>query len=150
MPSESSGNNEVPPPRRTEVVLQNPCRYPESGARKHRSWLERFLHEMAPEAESFAVRFTSDREMRRLNRDFRDKDRPTDVLSFPGEDGHLGDVAISVPVARRQAEAAGHSAERELRVLMLHGVLHCLGYDHETDRGEMDRLESRLRREWLR
>ena len=56
---------------------------------------------------------------------------------------------ISVPTARRQARAAGHSAERELRLLLLHGVLHCLGYDHETDEGEMERLERRLRRRWL-
>jgi probable rRNA maturation factor len=96
--------------------------------------------------------------MRRLNRDFRGKDQPTDVLSFPGqavagaepEGGHLGDVAIAVPTARRQAAAAGHPLRRELEVLLLHGVLHCLGHDHETDDGTMERLESRLRRRWLR
>ncbi|MCP4201337.1 MAG: rRNA maturation RNase YbeY [bacterium] len=91
--------------------------------------------------------------MRRLNRAFRGKDRPTDVLSFPGEttmDGiHLGDIAVSVPAARRQALERGHSVERELKVLLLHGVLHCLGHDHETDSGEMDRLERRLRRRWV-
>jgi probable rRNA maturation factor len=91
--------------------------------------------------------------MRRLNRDFRGKDASTDVLSFPGSVGgegrHLGDVAIAVPTARRQAAAAGHDTERELRLLLLHGVLHCLGHDHETDGGEMERLERRLRRRWL-
>jgi probable rRNA maturation factor len=103
---------------------------------------------------TLAVRFVSDREMRRLNRDFRAKDRTTDVLSFPGaetEDGqHLGDIAISVPTARRQAEERGHDVERELEVLLVHGLLHCLGHDHETDDGEMARLERSLRRKWVR
>lgn len=131
-----------------EVVLQNPSGYPEAGERELASWLESLVAEVAPEAESFAVRFTSDREMRRLNRTFRGRDYPTDVLSFPGGAGpdgrHLGDVVISVPVARRQATVAGHSVARELRVLLLHGVLHCLGHDHETDDGAMERLEAEL------
>jgi probable rRNA maturation factor len=88
--------------------------------------------------------------MRRANRTWRGKDKTTDVLSFPGEEGHLGDILISVPEARRQTAAAGHPVERELKVLLLHGVLHCLGYDHEADQGEMERLERRLRRKWLR
>lgn len=136
-----------------EIVLQNPNRYPEAGARRVRPWLERLLAELAPDAASFGVRFTGDREMLRTNRGFRGKDRTTDVLSFPGgetpEGRHLGDVVISVPAARRQAAGAGHDAERELRVLLLHGVLHCLGHDHETDSGEMERLERRLRRRWI-
>jgi probable rRNA maturation factor len=134
----------------SEIVLQNPNRYPEASARRLRPWLERLVAALAPEAESLGVRFAGDREVRRLNRTYRDKDKPTDVLSFPGEEGHLGDILISVPVARRQAAAAGHSVERELKVLLLHGLLHCLGYDHETDGGEMDRLERRLRRTWIR
>ena len=133
-----------------EIVLQNPNRYPEAGARRLRPWLARLLAAVAPEAASFGVRFCGDREMRRVNRDFRGQDKATDVLSFPGEDGHLGDVLVSVPVARRQAAAAGIGVEREIRTLLLHGVLHCLGYDHEADEGEMDRLERRLRRTWLR
>ena len=108
---------------------------------------------VAPRADSFSVRFTGDREMRRINRTYRFRDRTTDVLSFPGEatpDGHhLGDVLISVPAARRQAATAHHSPERELRLLLLHGVLHCLGHDHETDDGAMERLERKLRRRWL-
>jgi probable rRNA maturation factor len=85
--------------------------------------------------------------LRRLNRDFRGKDRPTDVLSFPGGEGDegLGDVVISVPTAARNAHRLGHSVPRELDVLALHGFLHVLGYDHETDDGTMDRLERRLR-----
>lgn len=134
----------------SEIVLQNPNRYPEASARRLRPWLERLVAALAPEAESLGVRFAGDREVRRLNRAYRGKDTPTDVLSFPGEDGHLGDILISVPVARRQAAAAGHPVEREIRVLLLHGLLHCLGYDHETDEGEMERLERRLRRTWIR
>jgi probable rRNA maturation factor len=133
-----------------EIVLLNPNRYPEAGARQRRPWLTRLLAEVAPAVGSLGVRFASDREMRRVNRGFRGKDKTTDVLSFPGPAGdvdrHLGDILISVPTARRQAAAAGHPVERELRILLLHGVLHCLGHDHETDQGEMERLERRLRR----
>ncbi|HEV7518866.1 MAG TPA: rRNA maturation RNase YbeY [Thermoanaerobaculia bacterium] len=135
---------------RPEIVLLNPNRYPEAGARQLRPWLTRLLAAVAPAAVSLGVRFASDREVRRVNRGFRGKDKPTDVLSFPGPagdvDGHLGDILISLPTARRQAAAAGHPLERELRILLLHGVLHCLGHDHETDQGEMERLERRLRR----
>ncbi len=141
-----------------DIVLQNPNHYPEAGARRLRPWLVRLLAALAPQAESFGVRFCSDREMRRVNRELRGQDKTTDVLSFPGEaasleDNHLGDVLICVPMARRQAAAAGdhrHTAEREIKTLLLHGVLHCLGHDHETDEGEMDRLERRLCRIWLR
>lgn len=140
-----------------EIALQNPNRYPEAGARRLRPWLERLASSLVEGPASLGVRFASDREVHRMNRDYRGKDKPTDVLSFPGDsdeaspDGgrHLGDVLISVPTARRQAEARGHSAERELKVLLLHGLLHCLGYDHETDQGEMERLERRLRRTWI-
>lgn len=139
-----------------EIVLQNPNRYPEAGARRLRPWLERLTAALVEQEGpvSLGVRFASDREVHRVNRDYRGKDKPTDVLSFPGEampDGsrHLGDVLISVPTARRQAEVRGHSAERELKVLLLHGLLHCLGYDHEADQGEMERLERRLRRTWI-
>jgi probable rRNA maturation factor len=136
-----------------EIALQNPNRYPEARARELRPWLGLLLTALAPGAGSLGVRFSGDREVRRLNRTYRGKDKTTDVLSFPGdvaEGGeHLGDILISVPVARRQAEAAGHSVEREIKILLLHGILHCMGYDHETDQGEMERLERRLRRTWI-
>ncbi len=135
-----------------EIVLQNPNRYPEAQARRLRPWLERLVADLAPQAESLGVRFAGDREVRKWNRELRGKDRPTDVLSFPGDSedtGHLGDILISVPVARRQAAEAGHDVDRELQVLLLHGLLHCLGYDHEADQGEMERLERRLRRTWI-
>jgi probable rRNA maturation factor len=88
-----------------------------------------------------------DRLLRRLNRDYRGKDRPTDVLSFPGDGGEagLGDVVISVETAGRNARRLGRSLLQELDVLALHGLLHVLGHDHETDDGTMDRLERRLR-----
>jgi len=136
-----------------EIVLQNPCDDPAAADPALGTWLARLVAEVAPDAESFTVRFTSDREMRRLNRTYRDKDYPTDVLSFPGEetpDGHhLGDVVIGLGVARDQAAEAGHGVGTELRVLLLHGVLHCLGYDHETDDGTMERLESLLSEQWI-
>jgi probable rRNA maturation factor len=86
--------------------------------------------------------------LHRLNRDYRQKDRPTDVLSFPGagRGEGLGDVVISVPTAERNARRLGRTLAQELDVVALHGFLHVLGHDHETDNGEMDRLERRLRR----
>ena len=98
------------------------------------------------------VAIVPDARVQALNRQYRKKDAPTDVLSFPGPrevkgaDGCLGDVVIAAGVARRQAKAAGHSLQTELRVLALHGLLHLLGYDHERDDGRMARLERRLRR----
>jgi rRNA maturation RNase YbeY len=89
--------------------------------------------------------------LRRLNRQYRGKDEPTDVLSFPGEGGEqgLGDIVISVATAERNARRLGRTLAQELDVLALHGFLHVLGYDHETDDGTMDRLEGRLRRRLL-
>ena len=97
---------------------------------------------------SLALVCAGDRTLQRLNRTYRGKDRPTDVLSFPaggGEEG-LGDVLISVPTAERNARRCGRSLAQELDVLALHGFLHLIGYDHETDDGRMDRVEGRLRR----
>jgi probable rRNA maturation factor len=93
------------------------------------------------------VAIVSDARVRALNRQYRRKDKATDVLSFPsGERGDLGDVVIAAGVAARQAHEAGHTLATELRVLALHGLLHLLGYDHERDDGRMARLERRLRR----
>jgi probable rRNA maturation factor len=108
----------------------------------------------------FNVCFLDDRAIRRLNAAYRGKARPTDVLSFPwqGNDGpdsvgaaalefagFLGDIVISVETARRNARHEGHSIANEIRWLILHGVLHLLGHDHETDNGEMTALELSLR-----
>jgi len=83
--------------------------------------------------------------MRSLNRAWRRKDRPTDVLSFPsGERDFLGDLVIDVPYAARQARRRGHAVRREVQILLAHGLLHLLGYDHETDGGTMFRLQRRI------
>lgn len=95
----------------------------------------------------FDCLITGDAELRRLNREFLGKDYATDVLSFPGGPAHLGDLAISAARARTQAREFGHTTEDEVRILMLHGVLHLLGHDHEADNGRMARLERRWRRE---
>ena len=84
--------------------------------------------------------------MRALNRHYRGKDRTTDVLAFPGEAGALGDIVISLPYASREARRRGEVRAVELDRLLLHGYLHLLGYDHEVDDGQMERLEARLRR----
>lgn len=93
---------------------------------------------------------TGNYQMRILNRSFRGKDKPTDVISFPAIDvvrsKFAGDLAISVDIAAANARRLGHSMEDELRVLILHGLLHLAGHDHETDNGEMARKESRLRK----
>jgi probable rRNA maturation factor len=94
----------------------------------------------------FHALITGDAELARLNRDFRGKDYPTDVLSFPsGTKPFLGDLAISAARARAQAREFGHSTEDEVRLLMLHGVLHLAGMDHESDSGAMARAEKRWR-----
>jgi probable rRNA maturation factor len=94
---------------------------------------------------------TSNREMRRLNRVFRRKDKPTDVLSFPAAEAVsmnlAGDLAISIDIAGTNARQLGHSVEDEVRVLILHGLLHLAGYDHEADDGQMARKELRLRKQ---
>jgi probable rRNA maturation factor len=107
---------------------------------------------------SATVAFISDRSMKELNHFFRGKNMTTDVLSFPhesdefsdsfSEDGKefLGDIVISVEQAQKQAVENGLTLENEIKQLILHGLLHLCGYDHETDDGEMNRLELRLRK----
>jgi len=116
--------------------------------------LEAFLAEARRAAGlegSVAALLTGDEEIRRLNREFRGKDKATDVLSFPageqtGRVRTAGDLAISVETAAREAERLGHALDVELRVLLLHGTLHLAGYDHEADSGEMARKENALRK----
>ena len=96
------------------------------------------------------VLLTGDQALRRLNRQYRGKNKATDVLSFPGAPElvgvHAGDLAISLETAARQAAERGHSLRDEVRVLLLHGLLHLHGMDHETDAGEMAAREAELRR----
>jgi len=95
------------------------------------------------------VLLTTDPAIRKLNRNFRGKDKATDVLSFPAEgigaEEIAGDLAISVPTAFKQAIEQGHPLATEIKVLILHGLLHLAGYDHETDNGKMARRERQLR-----
>jgi len=95
----------------------------------------------------FTCLITDEGEMQRLNREFRKIDHATDVLSFPSRQnlGFLGDISISFGHARRQAAEYGHSVGREIEILMLHGVLHLLGMDHEADAGQMARAENKWR-----
>jgi probable rRNA maturation factor len=121
--------------------------YPPARARR---FLNRALDLAGGEAEELSVVVCGDARMRALNRRYRGKDRTTDVLSFPAgpaaAGGFLGDLVISAPEARRQARRADVALRATMEKLLLHGLLHLLGYDHETDRGEMDALEARLRR----
>lgn len=108
------------------------------------------LSERVAGGRGFTCLITSDEELRRLNRAFRGRDYPTDVLSFPSSEpgGPLGDIAISSARAAEQAAERGHPLDDEIRTLMLHGVLHLLGMDHEKDAGQMARAERRYRREF--
>ena len=106
------------------------------------------LRDAVARGRDFHCLITDDAELRRLNRRFRGADYATDVLSFPsgGRRGPLGDIAISAARAAAQAREFGHSRVDEIRILMLHGVLHLLGMDHESDGGRMARAEARWRR----
>lgn len=110
--------------------------------------------EIIPETfgKDFSIAFVSDRNMRELNLNFRGKDKTTDVLSFPyvpdefeQKQNYLGDIAISTEQAERQSLENDLDFETEVKQLILHGILHLCGYDHETDKGEMNKLELRLR-----
>jgi probable rRNA maturation factor len=105
------------------------------------------LRDRVTRGRDFHCRITNDAELQQWNAQFRGKDYATDVLSFPSEDPNsIGDIAISLQRARAQAREWRHAVEDELRILMLHGVLHLLGLDHETDSGQMCRTEMRWRR----
>jgi probable rRNA maturation factor len=112
-----------------------------------RAFAHRLQHEVAG-GRGFTCMIARDAELQRLNRDVLGHDYPTDVLTFPSgaRDGFLGEMAISVDRAVEQAIGNGHSPSDEIRILMLHGVLHLLGMDHESDRGRMRRAETRWRK----
>lgn len=109
----------------------------------------RILERVGRKESEATIAFVSDDRIRQLNRRYRGFDRATDVLSFPtGEENvSLGDIAISVERARAQARQNGLTLELEIAQLILHGLLHLCGYDHETDNGEMNSIELKLRRE---
>jgi probable rRNA maturation factor len=112
-----------------------------------RPFLRKLVSVLEIRDREFSVVFTNDRAMRRYNRDYRGFDKPTDVLSFEGDGNYLGDVLISSETAYNQARRSRRlSFETNLHRLMLHGLLHLMGYDHETDNGEMRAMERRFRR----
>ncbi len=152
----------APRAERDVAAIENHQRAVRVQLRPLELFLQRVKNELGLRGDCVAVRLIRDGEMARLNGKYRGKKRPTDVLSFPDEEkrkpalrgdprrkrrsAFLGDIAISPVVARRNARALGRKLPEELQVLHLHGVLHLLGYDHEADRGEMARVEMRLRR----
>jgi probable rRNA maturation factor len=143
------------------LAIDNRQRAVRLARRPLESFLRRVRDEVGLQRAGVTVCLVSEAEIARLNETFRKKKGPTDVLSFPtvarrrpvrlgsrkvkaGE--YLGDIAISPATARRYARKGGRKVSSELQVLILHGVLHLLGYDHESDRGEMDRMERKLRK----
>ena len=132
---------------KTEPLVLYEVRTPGLKRREMEAYARRLRGEVAG-GRPFCCLVTSDEELQRMNREFLGKDYATDVLSFPSGDeaGGLGDIAISWQRAQEQSEGEGHDTGMELRVLLLHGVLHLLGYDHETDRGRMKRAEGKWRR----
>jgi len=124
------------------------------GTKSFKAFAERQLSEI-PETRdrTFSIAFISDGRMKELNSFFRGKDSTTDVLSFPHEPdefdkdaSNLGDIVISVEQAARQAEENELTLENEIKQLILHGLLHLCGYDHEIDQGEMNARELELRK----
>jgi probable rRNA maturation factor len=111
-------------------------------------YFARQLQEYVARELPFCCLITNDEEMQALNKQFLDRDYPTDVLSFPmfGPYGSIGDIAISWDRAKEQAAEYGHTTEQEIRILMLHGVLHLTDMDHEKDQGEMSNAEMQWRK----
>lgn len=135
------------------MILIEPTIQARFGRRLRLRTLSSFLESAAAAARlrgEVSVLLTDDNQIRRLNRQFRRKDKPTDVLSFPaqelpGDQAVAGDLAISVETAARQAKDLDHPLFVEVEILMLHGLLHLAGYDHEQDSGQMARREGTLR-----
>lgn len=114
---------------------------------------ERVRRELGFAPESVTIQLISDVAMARLNKSYRNKRGPTDVLSFPADSKkpatkaeYVGDIAISPETARRNARRFARTLPEEMRILILHGMIHLAGFDHETDDGEMDRFERSLRK----
>jgi probable rRNA maturation factor len=136
------------------ITIEPPSRPSNSVTALSKAGLTRFLNRARTAVKlggAVDVLLTSDAALKNLNRSFRGKNKPTDVLSFPAPEEiageHAGDLAISLETAERQAKSYGHTLSDEIRVLMLHGLLHLSGMDHETDAGEMAAREAELRRE---
>ncbi|MDH5405982.1 MAG: rRNA maturation RNase YbeY [Candidatus Aminicenantes bacterium] len=130
-----------------EVLVKSHLQKPRIAPNKIKELTKRILRLLRVQADEVSVVFVSDEEMRHYNQTYRNVPEPTDVLSFPLEgltpEGrrNLGDIIISLETASRQAEELGHSLEREVKILLVHGLIHLLGYDHTTDQGEMEAKE---------
>ena len=135
-----------PPSKRSYLILNRQRKHAINTA-KLRKFVATLIPDLGVENAEFSVVFVTDGMIRRYNRDYRGFDKPTDVLSFRGEGGYLGDILISSETAYNQARKSNAlSFETNIRRLLLHGLLHLMGYDHEIDDGEMRSLERRLRR----
>ena len=122
--------------------------FPQTIDRKPLRAIAKRLRSEVAKDRPFCLYLTDDQELQRLNRDFLHNDYPTDVLSFPSGElqGDLGEIAISVERAFHQSQQYGHTVEEEIQILMLHGLLHLVGMDHETDQGEMASAEQEWRK----
>jgi probable rRNA maturation factor len=130
-----------------DFVILNKQRKHAIDRRELRKFVSRLAHDMEIEHRSFAIVFITDPAMRNYNRTYRGYDKATDVLSFRGEADYLGDILISSETAYNQAlKTRKLNFQTNIHRLIVHGLLHLMGYDHETDNGEMRAIERRLRR----
>jgi len=136
----------------TVKILNNQKRVPLTTP-SFEKFAKKSLRQLSLGRDSIAIAFVTNAEIARLNKIYRKKNKPTDVLSFPAQSAKrpnknkfLGDIAIAPAVARRYSKKNGRTLESEICILILHGILHLLGYDHEADQGQMDRIEHKLRR----
>jgi probable rRNA maturation factor len=141
-------------PKEPMTVIINRQRRRKINEKQWVDFVDRTLQAISIDKREANIVFVSDAAIRKLNREFRGKDYPTDVLSFPSQTEvfekemqlDLGDVVISVERAAEQARENKLTCENEIQQLILHGLLHLCGYDHETDQGQMNRLELKLRK----
>src|SRR5581483_8774412 len=134
---------------RSGVTIDVSGKTPEVSRRELIQWSRAILHYLGQKRAELSLALVPDREIHALNRQYRHKDKPTDVLSFPLADevqpSLLGDVVISLETAARQARRRRHSLREEIQILLIHGILHLLGYDHEVSRSEAIRMHRKER-----
>ena len=135
--------------RKRAMTIGISGKVPEVSRAELRQWIKTVLRHLDQTRVELSLALVTDREIHKLNRQYRGKDKPTDVLSFPLADklqpSLLGDVVISGETAARQAQRRRHSLREELRILLIHGILHLLGYDHEVSRREASRMQRKER-----
>jgi probable rRNA maturation factor len=135
------------PPHKENFLVINRQRKHTVDSGRLRRFLASLVPELGVERRAFSIVFVTDEKIRSLNRAYRGFDKPTDVLSFQGDGRYLGDILISSETAYNQTlKSSTLNFEMNVRRLVLHGLLHLMGYDHENDNGEMRAIERRLRR----